>query len=349
MRNTGLRDRGPRGVAVTVRTKIPIVILTGFLGSGKTTLLGRWVRAPTFGTALAVVNELGAVGLDHRLIAASSEAPVLLEGGCACCAAGEDLVATLETVFWNRLEQRGPKFTSVLVETTGLADPFPILDRLAAVELTRDRFEVAGVVTVFDAGTGPDLADAHPEVRRQLEAASVVVLSKIDLAAPEQIARAEAVVAARAGRAVVLRSAGGSLDADDLMAALAGAPPVPAGTPGALHTADVSAAFVALAGTYRWEAVAAALADLASADRALLRVKGIVRLAGAADLQIIQTVPGRGPTRVDHVPFPGEAPAELGLTVIAGGGRAGALVRDLAARLNGPAPTVDVVALGLAR
>jgi G3E family GTPase len=336
-------------VAVTFRTKIPIVLLTGFLGSGKTTLLANWVRSPTFGTALAVINELGAVGLDHRLVAAASEAPVLLEGGCACCAAGDDLVATLETMFWNRLEQRGPKFTSVIVETTGMADPFPILDRLAAVELTRDRFEVAGVVTTFDAGTGPALAETHPEVRRQLEAATVVVLTKTDLAMADDIARAEALVARRAPRSAVLRSGRGSLSADALMAAVAGAPaPVP-GAPDAVHTADVSAAFVPLAGTYGWEAAVAALTGLATAERALLRVKGVVRVAGAADLQIVQTTPGRGPTRADHVPFPGEAPPELGLTVIAGEGAAGRLARDLATRLDGPAPKVDVAALGLAR
>jgi len=91
------------------------------------------------------------------------------------------------------------------------------------------------------------------------------------------------------------------------------------------------------------------LTGLAAASPALLRVKGVVRVAGSADLQIVQTTPGRGPTRADHVPFPGEAPPELGLTVIAGEGAAGRLARDLAARLDGPAPKVDVAALGLAR
>jgi G3E family GTPase len=208
---------------------------------------------------------------------------------------------------------------------------------------------VAGVVTTFDAGTGPALADTYPEVRRQLEAATIVVLTKTDLVDADGMARAEAVVAQRAPRAVLLRSDRGSLSADALMAAVAGAPPPLPGGPTALHTADVSAAFVPLAGTYGWDAAAEALAGLATASPALLRVKGVVRVAGSADLQVVQTTPGRGPTRADHVPFPGEAPPELGLTVIAGAGAAGRLARDLAARLDGPAPKVDLAALGLAR
>ncbi|HEY8580453.1 MAG TPA: GTP-binding protein, partial [Beijerinckiaceae bacterium] len=117
------------------RTRVPVLLLTGFLGSGKTSLLARWLRAPEFAGAMVIVNELGEVGLDDRLVATSSDAPLLLDNGCACCTANEDLVATLEKLFWDRLQRVIPKFDWVLIETTGIADPAPILASLEAHDL----------------------------------------------------------------------------------------------------------------------------------------------------------------------------------------------------------------------
>ncbi|MBM3609357.1 MAG: GTP-binding protein, partial [Alphaproteobacteria bacterium] len=91
---------------MAARSVIPVIILTGFLGSGKTTLLANWIRAPQFAQAMVIVNELGEVGLDAHLMQTSSEMPVLLENGCACCTGAEDLNATLERLFWDRLQRR---------------------------------------------------------------------------------------------------------------------------------------------------------------------------------------------------------------------------------------------------
>ena len=93
------------------RTSVPVLLLTGFLGTGKTSLLARWLKAREFEGALVIVNELGEVGIDDRLVETSSEAPLLLENGCACCAAGEDLMATLERLFWDRLHRKIPQFS----------------------------------------------------------------------------------------------------------------------------------------------------------------------------------------------------------------------------------------------
>ena len=139
---------------MVVRSRIPIVLLTGFLGSGKTSLLARWLRAPDFAGAMVIVNELGEVGLDHRLLATATDVPLLLENGCACCTASEDLIGTLERLFFDRLQRRIPAFSWVLIETTGIADPAPIIDALCRNEITATRYELLGVVTTFDAKGG---------------------------------------------------------------------------------------------------------------------------------------------------------------------------------------------------
>ena len=161
--------------------QIPIVLLTGFLGSGKTTLLSRWLGSPQFSGAMVIVNELGEVGLDHALLERASDAPLLLENGCACCAASDDLLATVERLFWDRLHRKIPRFNWLLIETTGIADPGPIVELLKGHQLITERFRVAGVVTAFDALRGAERLKDFPECRRQLELASVVVITKTDL------------------------------------------------------------------------------------------------------------------------------------------------------------------------
>jgi G3E family GTPase len=177
------------------RASVPILLLTGFLGSGKTSLLKRWLAAPEFSSAMVIVNELGEVGLDDRLIETASEAPLLLDNGCACCAAGEDLAATLERLFLDRLHRVIPPFSWVLIETTGVARPQPILDLLARTDLVAERYHVAGVVTCFDARRGPMLLATQPECREQITAASTVVITKTDLVDAADLAFARDVIA----------------------------------------------------------------------------------------------------------------------------------------------------------
>ncbi len=201
--------------------QIPILLLTGFLGAGKTTLLAKWLKAPELEGALAIVNELGEVGLDHRLLEASTDVPLLLENGCMCCAAQEDTIGTLERMFWDRLHKRTQRFGWVLIETTGMADPKPVIAAIRRHNLVGERYRIAGVVTAVDAKRGLERLADFPECRNQLDVADVVIVTKTDLASPDEIARVTAAMPAKAPHARVVMSANGELPAATLLEMLA--------------------------------------------------------------------------------------------------------------------------------
>lgn len=169
---------------------LPVTILTGFLGAGKTTLLARLLRRPDFARTAVIINEFGEVGLDHDLVRANTDARVLLlESGCVCCSLRSDLTDTLRDLFRQRVLLKIPEFERVIVETTGLADPLPILNALQADPVTAVRFRLDGIVTVVDAVNGDAQMDVHPEAVRQAAMADRLILSKTDLARPEAVAR----------------------------------------------------------------------------------------------------------------------------------------------------------------
>lgn len=157
---------------------IPVSIVTGFLGSGKTTLIGRVLRDPAFARTAVIVNEFGEIGLDHELIASSTETLMALTTGCLCCAVRGDLVRTLLAL---RAEQGGG-FDRVLIETSGLADPAPILHALMTDPDVARTYGIDTIITVVDALFGAGVLDTHPEARRQAALADVLVLSKQDIA-----------------------------------------------------------------------------------------------------------------------------------------------------------------------
>ncbi len=162
---------------------IPVAIVTGFLGSGKTTLISRILRDPGFARTAVIVNEFGEIGLDHELIASSDETLIALTTGCLCCAVRSDLVATLLDL---RRRRDGGEigYDRVLIETSGLADPAPILHALMTDADIAQHHAIAGIVTVVDALHGAATLDRHPEARRQAALADTLLLSKTDLAAP---------------------------------------------------------------------------------------------------------------------------------------------------------------------
>jgi G3E family GTPase len=162
--------------------RIPIVLITGFLGSGKTTLLGRLLRHPGMDRAAVIINELGDVAIDHQLLATSSEQMTLLGNGCLCCTVRTDLQETLREMFIRRRAGEVIDFDRVFVETTGLADPVPVLHSFQSDGLLGAQYRLDGVVTVVDAVNGMGQLDTMPEAVKQAAVADRIVLSKTDIA-----------------------------------------------------------------------------------------------------------------------------------------------------------------------
>ncbi len=160
--------------------RIPVTLLTGFLGTGKTTLLNQ-ILATKGGPKIAVVvNEFGEAGLDHDLIEVADEDVVLMQSGCLCCSIRGDLSRTLQNLMIRRQTWRA-KFDRIVIETTGLADPGPVLQTFLVDQYLARKFRIDGVITVADAATGPGTLDQQFEAVSQVAMADLIVLSKTDL------------------------------------------------------------------------------------------------------------------------------------------------------------------------
>ncbi len=258
---------------------LPITVLTGFLGSGKTTLLRRALTSPALADTAVIINEIGEIAIDHHLVDFVEGSVVELPGGCLCCAVREDLARTLRSLLDRRAEGEIRPFRRLVVETTGLADPAPILYTLGADPMLDHSLHLAGVVTIVDAAAGADTIGRFAEAARQVAVADTLVISKTDLAplGPDLARRLDR-INDRAPR-IIAAAAG---DPGAVLFEIAGrAPPTPPdGEPAAAHTHGIDAFTVSLGGDMTRLDFARALGGLArSRGNDLLRVKGIVRFA----------------------------------------------------------------------
>jgi len=178
------RDAGPFGRRQKRERghRIPVTVLTGFLGAGKTTLLKRFLETPEGQGTAVVVNEFGAAGIDDALLRASAEETVLLGNGCLCCVTRSDLQETLRRLAVERERGDVLAFQRVVIETSGLADPSPILQTFATDRALGERFHLDVLVTVVDAVTGRDTLSRAAEARKQTILADRLVISKSDVA-----------------------------------------------------------------------------------------------------------------------------------------------------------------------
>ena len=274
----------------------PVLVLTGFLGSGKTTLLNHLLRDPAAADTAVIVNEFGPVAIDHALVRTASENIVLLPSGCVCCRVAGDLVQALRDLHFKRAAGEVPAFSRAVVETTGLADPAPLLRTLVELPLVAARYSLAGIATTVDGEHGLAQLDAQPESVKQAAMADRLVITKADRADPAALETLEARLAvlnpgAARRRSVLgdvpaawlldvgLTRAGGRLaDPRGWLNAGAYAPMGGAASP---HDPRIRASCWTLEGELARADLEDALATLleVAGDR-ILRLKGLARVAG---------------------------------------------------------------------
>ena len=293
----GRRQRRPRGA------RIPVSVVTGFLGSGKTTLIRELLRTPEGANTAIVINEFGEVGIDDALLRASSDATVLLGNGCLCCTVRTDLQQSLRTLFADRARGAVPSFQRVVIETSGLADPGPVLQTFASDRALGQEFHLQALVAVVDLPGGAGNLARHPEARHQVALADRIVLTKTDradaAAVSELTARLRELTAAPlAAAAHGMIEPGFLLDESlDLAARIAAHDRGHAHA----HTHGIDSFALFFDRPLPWpvfEQAMAVLTALRGPD--LLRVKGLVAIEGA-----------RGPVVVHAVQHVAHRPVEL--------------------------------------
>ncbi|MGH7037718.1 MAG: CobW family GTP-binding protein [Stellaceae bacterium] len=195
---------------------IPVTVLTGFLGSGKTSVLNHILKQPGMAATAVIINEFGEIGLDHLLVESATDDIVLMSSGCLCCTVRSDIAETLLDLYVKRAKNEIPDFRRVVIETTGLADPAPILHTLMSDPLIAARYALDGVVTTVDAKNGAATLDRQSEAVKQAAVADRLLLTKTDLAAGGEIETLRALLAMLNPSAPILPVARGAVDPEGL-------------------------------------------------------------------------------------------------------------------------------------
>jgi G3E family GTPase len=289
---------------------LPVNVITGFLGSGKTTLLRRLLASPELADTAVLVNEFGEVGLDHLLVETVAEGIVLLQSGCICCTIRGDLSKAILDLYSRRERGLVPPFKRLAVETTGLADPTPILGTILHDPVLRHHFHLGNVVTTVDALVGLATLEAHPESMKQAAIADRLVVTKADLATAAAVTALQDALRRLNPGAVVLGAIEGDVDArlvlgEDVRDAAARTSELrrwiadqPSGAHGhehpldrSRHAADIRSFCLTLEAPIEWAAFGIWLTLLLHRHGGdILRVKGIVRVTGSDAPVVVQGV-----------------------------------------------------------
>ncbi len=290
--------------------KIPVTLVTGFLGSGKTTLISKLVLHPDMRRVAVVINEIGEIGIDHDLVTMSSENVTLLANGCICCSVRTDLQETLRDLFARRRAGEIGDFDRVIVETTGLADPAPVVQTLVSDTLLAAQYRLDGLVTLVDALHGVYQLQHRPEAAKQIALADRLFITKSDMASPgsvEELKRSVLAINRGAGVSLVVngevhpdaltnlglasaRSGQATLSfLGELLDQTSAAEERYLGTRSALHDSSIKTLSLRFDEPFTWATFSAALELLATLRGPdLLRVKGIVNVEG--DPVVVQGV-----------------------------------------------------------
>ena len=271
---------------MTAEPAIPVSVLTGFLGSGKTTLLSHLLRQPELSRAAVIINEFGEIGLDHELVETSDDTVIALTTGCLCCKVRSDLTQTLHDLLRRRDAGALPQeFDHIVIETSGLADPAPILHALMTDPSLAERVTLGSVVTTVDAVAGEVTLEREAVSRKQVAVADRVVLSKLDLTSDDAAALLRRVAALNPG-APILRAVSGRIEAADLFGTSNARPEIDAWLGHAPahghehHDDEIKAFTIVRAAPIRAVALTLFLETLAQHCGAdLMRLKGILNIA----------------------------------------------------------------------
>jgi G3E family GTPase len=296
----GRRLRSPRGA------RLPLIVVTGFLGAGKTTLIRNFLREEDGANSLVIVNEFGEVGIDDALLRTGGEATVLVGNGCMCCVLRSDLQKTLVEILADRARGELPPFERVILETSGLADPVPILQTLTADRGLASQIHVQAVVAVVDAALGARTLESAPEARHQAAVADRFIITKSDVAGSEASEDLERRLSAINPTATLTRAKAGKVEPAVLLADSASlAEPVYPDLPKGRHAGDVETFCLRFDEPLDWAVYDLAmglLARLRGAD--LLRAKGILAVAGCEGPVVVHQVQHMGAAAVELEDWP---------------------------------------------
>ena len=268
---------------------IPVMLVTGFLGAGKTTLIGRMLDDPAFAGSALLVNEVGEIGIDQDLLTrAGSPPPQLLANGCVCCVMSDDLGLALRDLDLRRREGSIPPFTRVIVETTGVADPAPILTRFIADGWIERNFVLSAVITVVDGVLGAKTLETYPEAVSQAAHADALLISKADLTSPDALSQLRTLLSATAPHAklLVLNSEAAAVEHLLEPLRLHGLQTMPDSTSHGRRHHDHDHGLVHTAAwrfdeRLAWPVIAQAIDEVVTRHRGrLMRIKGLLAISG---------------------------------------------------------------------